>query len=305
MSWSSETILRRLNRRSKVIGEARGVIAVDRTELDYVRVYASRRSVVGMPLGRLGLPGFAYSYVQVRRGDIDLMPDDDSCSSSATASASFAIARILMLCAASSAIQSRAWQTSVTFGRCRRGHGPPRRDDPDPHSRRRPDHVGLAGVLLVALGLGHIRRTGIVWTLPLSANIVLRNFGLTVFLAQVGIRLALSSPPDCESGLTLVPLGALIVLTLIVVTMIVGRLLGIPVDDLFGIVSGVTGNPGILVYASRAFPHGSARHRLRDDVADGDRREDPVRADRRRNPRRLTGHFSNHRNTACMNSWHW
>ena len=36
--------------------------------------------------------------------------------------------------------------------------------------------------------------------------------------------------------------------------MIVGRLLAIPADDLFGIVSGVTGNPAILAYASRVAP---------------------------------------------------
>jgi putative transport protein len=34
--------------------------------------------------------------------------------------------------------------------------------------------------------------------------------------------------------------------------MVVGRLLAIPVDNLFGIVAGVTGNPAILGYASRA-----------------------------------------------------
>ena len=75
--------------------------------------------------------------------------------------------------------------------------------------------LGLAGVLLVALGLGHVRRTGIVWTLPLSANMVLRNFGLTVFLAQVGIA---SGPQFAAtvavSGLTLLPLGAVIMLAL-------------------------------------------------------------------------------------------
>jgi len=38
------------------------------------------------------------------------------------------------------------------------------------------------------------------------------------------------------------------------VTMVAGRLLAIPADDLFGIVSGVTGNPAILVYANRAIP---------------------------------------------------
>ncbi len=114
--------------------------------------------------------------------------------------------------------------------------------------------LGLAGVLLVALGLGQLRRTGgIVWTLPLSANLVLRNFGLTVFLAQVGI----SSGPKfvstvAESGLSQLFLGALIVLALVGVTMVVGRLLAVPVDDLFGVVSGATGNPAILAFASRA-----------------------------------------------------
>ena len=95
----------------------------------------------------------------------------------------------------------------------------------------------------------------IVWTLPLSANMVLRNFGLTVFLAQVGIA---SGPQFAAtvavSGLTLLPLGIVIMLALILATMLVGRLLGIAADDLFGIVSGVTGNPAILVYANRAFP---------------------------------------------------
>ena len=114
--------------------------------------------------------------------------------------------------------------------------------------------LGLAGVLLVALGLGKIRRTsGIVWTLPLSANMVLKNFGLTVFLAQVGM----SSGPKfaatvADTGFTFILLGALIVMALVLVTMIVGRLLAVPVDDLFGIVAGVCGNPAILTYASRA-----------------------------------------------------
>ena len=115
--------------------------------------------------------------------------------------------------------------------------------------------MGLAGVLLVALGLGHVRRTGIVWTLPLAANLVLRNFGLTVFLAQVGIASGHQfAETVAVSGFTLIPLGAVIMLALVVATMTAGRLLAIPADDLFGIVSGVTGNPAILVYVNRAFP---------------------------------------------------
>jgi len=54
--------------------------------------------------------------------------------------------------------------------------------------------LGLAGLLLFALYLGKVRRTGsMVWTMPLSANLVLRNFGLTIFLAQSAWPLVPSS----------------------------------------------------------------------------------------------------------------
>ena len=56
----------------KIIGEGTSspAIVADRTDLDYIRAYASKRSVVGMPLGSLKIPGgFDYTYVQVRRGD--------------------------------------------------------------------------------------------------------------------------------------------------------------------------------------------------------------------------------------------
>src|SRR4029450_4899429 len=63
---------------SELIGETAASIAVDRTALDYIRVFASKGGVVGMPLGSLKLPGgFAYNYIHVRRGDVDLLPDDD------------------------------------------------------------------------------------------------------------------------------------------------------------------------------------------------------------------------------------
>src|SRR4029453_15411005 len=63
---------------SELIGETAASIAVDRTALDYIRVFASKGGVVGMPPGSLKLPGgFGYSYIHVRRGDVDLLPDDD------------------------------------------------------------------------------------------------------------------------------------------------------------------------------------------------------------------------------------
>jgi putative transport protein len=45
------------------------------------------------------------------------------------------------------------------------------------------------GPLIVALILGKLRQTGpMIWVMPLPANIVLRNFGLAMFLAAVGIN---------------------------------------------------------------------------------------------------------------------
>jgi putative transport protein len=50
--------------------------------------------------------------------------------------------------------------------------------------------LGLAGgPLIVALLLGHLERTGpVLWTLPFSANLTLRQLGLILFLAGIGTR---------------------------------------------------------------------------------------------------------------------
>jgi putative transport protein len=241
----------------ELLGEAAASIAVDRAALDYIRVFASRSAVVGMRLGSLTLPGgFAYRYIHVRRGDVDLLPDEDLVLEFGD--------RVGVLCHRRDFDAVRRFfgdsiKGVADFSYISLGVGAAMGllvgliPIPIPGVGR--ITLGLAGVLLVALVLGHVRRTGVVWTLPLSANMVLRNFGLTVFLAQVGI----SSGPQfvatvAASGFTLLLLGAVIMVALILVTMLAGRLAGIAADDLFGIISGVTGNPAILVYANRAVP---------------------------------------------------
>ena len=115
--------------------------------------------------------------------------------------------------------------------------------------------LGLAGgPLVVALILGRLGRIGnLVWTMPLSANLTLRNFGLTIFLAQVG----LTSGPGFvstvqQTGLTLLLLGAAILLVVTLTVLAIGHLiLRIPFDELLGITAGATGNPAILAYAGR------------------------------------------------------
>lgn len=118
--------------------------------------------------------------------------------------------------------------------------------------------LGIAGgSLIVALILGRLGRTGkLTWTMPLSANLTLRNFGLSIFLAQVGMS---SGAPFVnvvtENGLVLLGAGACILLVLAFIPLLIGHfVLHIPFDDLLGITAGVTGNPAILAYAFRSFP---------------------------------------------------
>jgi len=118
--------------------------------------------------------------------------------------------------------------------------------------------MGISGgSLLAALVLGKLGRTGpLTWTMPLSANLTLRNFGLSVFLAQVGMA---SGGPFiggvAAGGPAYLLAGAAIVIALSMTTLFVGHYaMRVPFDDLLGITSGVTGTPAILAYASRTFP---------------------------------------------------
>jgi putative transport protein len=117
--------------------------------------------------------------------------------------------------------------------------------------------IGLSGVLIVALIVGNLRRTGAMnWTIPLSANLVLRNLGLTLFLAQVGM----SSGPKfaatvAETGFQMLGLGMLVLLALVVPILVLGLFVyKMPYDEVAGIVSGACGNPAILAYSNRLAP---------------------------------------------------
>jgi putative transport protein len=85
---------------------------------------------------------------------------------------------------------------------------------------------------------------------------VLRNLGLTLFLAQVGMA---SGPKFASAvatqGLMMLGLGALVLLALVLPIMILGLLVfKMPYDELAGVVAGACGNPAILAYANKLAP---------------------------------------------------
>ena len=238
-----------------------GRIVKDRSDLDYIRVFVGKANMVGVPLAHLAMPaGFPAHLLHVRRYDVDLMPTPDLMlefgdrvgvlmpadrkeeirrhfgdTVKATAEFSYVslgLGMVLGVLLGLIPIPIPGVGTLVTLG------------------------IG-GGPLLVALIVGKLRRTGpLLWVMPLPANIVLRNFGLAMFLASVGINAGQPFVRTVsESGFTMLFIGAAVLLTTVIIVLLVGYyLLKIPYDDLVGVASGATGNPAILVYSTRMAP---------------------------------------------------
>src|SRR5512137_920483 len=244
------------------LGEAAaGQITGDRGDLDYFRLFVSKASVVGVSLADLQIPGVPeFSVMHVRRGDADLLPRpelvlefgdrvgvmirrehrDTACkhfgdSIKGTGEFSYVSVGVGMA-------------LGVLLGVL-----------PIPVPGLGTLSLGVAGgPLLVALILSRFGRTGgWVWTMPVSANLTLRNFGLTIFLAQIGL---VSGPKFIATVQQLGPLflavGAAIILIPVLFNLCVGHfLLRLRFDDLLGAqAGGVGGNPAILAFASKLVP---------------------------------------------------
>lgn len=113
--------------------------------------------------------------------------------------------------------------------------------------------LGIAGgPLIVALLAGALGRTGpLVWTIPYSANLSLRQIGLVFFLAGIGTRSGYDffSTLAEGSGLAVFAAGAAITCITALVTLWAGyRLLKIPLGLLVGILAGLQTQPAVLGY---------------------------------------------------------
>jgi putative transport protein len=222
------------------------------------RLFVSRPSVVGMALGEVKLPeGVPAKIAEVRRGDALIFPAPDLVLEYGD--------RIGVIAARESLPALRkhfgdSIKSTTEFSYATVGLGMSlgvllgllKIPIPGVGSFS----MGLAGgPLVVALILGRLGRIGsLSWHVPLSANLTLRNFGLTLFLAAVGMG---SGAPFVETvsktGFTLLGIGAAILLAAIVGIILLGQwMFRLNTDDLFGVVSGATGNPAIVAYASRA-----------------------------------------------------
>lgn len=230
-------------------------LEMDRSLYDYRRIFVSNPAVAGRSLADLRLPQtYGALVTRVRRGDIDLLAHGDlvlelgdrvrvvsrrkdlselthlfgdsykELSEVNLLSLGIGLALGLLLGAVAIPLPG-----GITF------------------------KLGVAGgPLIVGLILGALRRTGpVVWTLPYSANLTLRQIGLIFLLAGIGLRSGYTffTTFAASGGFSLFLAGTVITVTIALLTLIIGyKLLKIPFALLVGMLSALQTQPAVLSF---------------------------------------------------------
>jgi putative transport protein len=229
---------------------------LDRSAYDFRRVFVSTHSLVGKKLSDIDLPGqFGAIVTRVRRGDIELLATADT---------------VLELGDRVRFVAPRGQVKAISdyFG----------------DSYRSLSEVNLlalglgialglligmipislpggiqfklgdaGGPLIVALVLSALRRTGpIVWSVPYSANLTLRQLGLTILLAGIGVRSGYTflATLQASGGLQILLAGAVVSLATSLLVLFIGyKLLKIPYGLAIGMMAAVHTQPAVQAYA--------------------------------------------------------
>jgi putative transport protein len=231
-------------------------LELDRTQLDYRRIFVSNPKVAGHRLRDLNLPQqFGATVTRVRRGDIEFLPHGDTVLElgdrlrvvTAPDRMEAVSAFLGDSYRALSEIDIMTFSLGVSLGLLL-GFVP----IPLPGGVTL--ELGMAGgPLIVAMILGTLGRTGpLVWNLPYSANLTLRQLGLILFLAGVGTRAgyAFMTTLTQGHGVLIFVAGAGITLAAALATLWVGyRLLKVPMSLLIGMLAGLQTQPAVLGFA--------------------------------------------------------
>lgn len=236
------------------LGEPAGEqLELDRSEYDFRRIFVSNPDIAGRRLNDLDLPR-AYGAIvsRVRRGDIDLLAHGDTVLELGDRVRVVAkradMPRLTALFGDSYKALSEVNLLSLSIGLA---IGVLIGLIPIPLPGGVVITLGMAGgPLLVGLVLGALRRTGgLVWTIPYSANLTLRQIGLTMLLAGIGIRSGYTFLTNftASGGLQVFFAGAFITLTIAFLTLIIGyKVLKVPFGMLTGMLAGLGTQPAAL-----------------------------------------------------------
>jgi putative transport protein len=239
------------------LGEAAGVqLELDRSEYDFRRIFVSNHEVVGRTLNELNLPQQYGAIVsRIRRGDIDLLAHGDTMIELGDRVRVVAkrtdMPSLTALFGDSYKALSEVNLVSLSVGLAL---GVLIGLIPIPLPGGVVISLGLAGgPLLVGLVLGALRRTrGMVWTIPYSANLTLRQIGLILLLAGIGVRSGYTFFTNfgASGGLQVFVAGAFITMTIAFLTLLIGyKFLKVPFGLLTGMLSGLCTQPATLGFS--------------------------------------------------------
>jgi putative transport protein len=231
-------------------------LELDRSKFDFRRVFVSNPDIAGHRLRDLNLPQqFGAIVTRVRRGDVEMLAHDDTMlelgdrvrvvarpDAMKTVSGFFgdsyrAVSEIDIL------TLMLGMAAGLLLGMV-----------PIPLPGGLVVRLGLAGgPLIVALTLGALERTGpLVWNIPFSANLTLRQLGLILFLAGIGTRSGwvFVSTLAAGGGGGIFVAGALVTCSTALITLWTGhRVFGIPMSVLIGMLAGLQTQPAVLGFA--------------------------------------------------------
>ncbi|MDD4857032.1 MAG: TrkA C-terminal domain-containing protein [Candidatus Krumholzibacteria bacterium] len=226
-------------------------------QIAYRRIFVSNKNVIGKTIRELELHKvFDATITRLRRGDVDFVPTSDTILESGD--------RIRVV-----ASRGKLEAVSKFFGDSIRSIS-----ETDflslslgivlgvflgmiafPLPRGMVFRFGFAGgPLIVGLILGKLERTGpIIWGLPYTANLVLRQVGLVFFLAAIGTKAGPGFGTTFETGgWGLIAAGAAITSLVAVAGILAGyKFLKLPMSAVMGVVSGMHTQPACLAYATQ------------------------------------------------------
>jgi putative transport protein len=231
-------------------------LELDRSIVDFRRIVVSSSSVAQRPLRELHLDErFGAVVTRLRRGDVELVPTDDTHLELGDAVRVVAPREQLPAVSRFLGDSHRALaEIDVISFSLGIGLGLVLGQLPIPLPGGGTFSLGFAGGPLVAgLVLGRIGRTGrLVWTLPYAASLTLRQVGLVLFLAGVGTRSGWAFAQALRDGhvLPVLGLGVLVTTVIALTVLLLGhKLLKIPAGLAVGMVAGIQTQPADLAFA--------------------------------------------------------
>lgn len=233
-------------------------LALDRTTFDFRRISVSNRALAGVHLRDLDLEGrFGATVTRVRRGDSDVVADYDFV---------LRLGDRLRVVGPS----SRLPEVATLLGDSDRGLG-----EVDAMGFAIGMSIGLliglisiplpgggsvqlgvgGGPLIAGLVLGTFSRTGrITWQVPHAANLTLRQLGILIFLASVGIRsgATFADAAGTAVGARLAIAAAIVTVILALASVLLMRILGSEPESAAGQIAGIETQPAVHAYAAES-----------------------------------------------------